>query len=285
MKKYLFLVFLLSLFSCTGNINDSLPLDINYSSEYISSFSEEITSEEESIEEEKGYEVIEVNSNSCKIKLNGKIIEYNADVIVNGTTYETEKNLYLTEKGNVNNFIVINGGKLIINETTLVKKGEARNKDIETLRFGLNASILVIGENSLVQISDVAINVFAPYSSAIHCIENGRAEIKNADILVVSEASHAYSTYQNGVIVSESILTLVDSKDVVAFIIYENGGFISVLGDNNYIEVHGSPSYVGILYSGIMVLKNIYGYSENKTLFDIKEGAELTLYNALIQET
>ena len=207
MKKYLFLVFLLSLFSCVGNINESLPLNSNFSNEDISSMSEEIISEEESIEENK-YEVIEVTSNSCKINLNGKVIEYNADIIVNGTTYVADKNLYLTEKENTNTFIVINGGKLILNETTICKKGDAKRKEIETLRLGLNASILVIGENSLVQISDVAINVFSSYSSAIHCIESGRAEIKNADILVVSEASHAYSTYQNGVIVSESFYPL-----------------------------------------------------------------------------
>ena len=286
MKKYLFLFLCFLLVSCQNeNISSDISSQTHSESEEIISnnintsfYSEEISNNDVPI-------VLEKTDNVCKILISGKEIEYKADQIIDGVQYKADKHIYLQDENDSNNFLVINGGTLVLNETTIVKKGDASLQNEDTLRKGINASILVIGKNSKVQISNVAINVFASYSSAIHCMYGGVAEIASTDILVISKASHAYSTYCNGMIFSESILTLVDSELVVAFSLYEGDGLISILGNNNYIEVHGKSSYVGVIKSGLLILKNIYGYSENSVLFNMTEEGEITLDNAIITES
>lgn len=282
MKKYLFLFLCLFLSGCIINNDVS-----SYSGNHISHLSSEIKfdTSKESITSYEDPIILEKNEKEIKLLIDNEEITYKAKHIIDGITYEAKDNLYLCDEEETNNFIIINGGKLILNQTTIVKKGDAKLQEEDTLRKGKNASILVIGKDSKVQISEVVINVFASYSSAIHCMYNGVAEIKNCDLLVVSKASHAYSTYAKGMIFSESILTLVDSDLVVAFSLYENDGLISILGNNNYIEVHGNPSYVGVIKSGLLILKNIYGYSESSILFKVEEGGEMTLDNANIIET
>ena len=64
MKRHLFLVFLLSLLSCSSSINDSIPLSSEvYSDSSINEISktelssEEVTSDELSISEEESFEI------------------------------------------------------------------------------------------------------------------------------------------------------------------------------------------------------------------------------------
>lgn len=283
MKKHLFLVFLLFLFSCNNN---AISISDVLSSEY-SFFSDDFSVEESiscSSENDYEYKITYLDEHVCKIIINNEEIVYKADKIINGIEYTLDDNLYLVDEIDTCNFIVINGGKLIINETTIVKKGETYNKNDNTLKYGLNASILVIGENSNVKITNSVINVFSSYSSAIHCLEKGSADVEMTDILIVNDNSHVYSILNDGVIISKNILTLSNSSFVKAFTIYENGGKISIEGESNYIELYGDSSLVCLLYSGYIYLSNIYGYSSSDILFDIKENADLVIKSVSISK-
>ncbi len=282
MKKHLFLVFLLFLFSCNNNnvISDVLLSEYSVSSD-------DFTIEESmsySSENDHEYKITYLDEHVCKIIINAQEIVYKADKIIDGIEYTLDNNLYLVDDSDICNFIVINGGKLIINETTIVKKGETKNKNDNTLKYGLNASILVIGEDSNVKITNSVINVFSSYSSAIHCLEKGSADVEMTDILIVNDNSHVYSILNDGIVISKNILTLSNSSFVNAFTIYENGGKISIEGESNYIELYGDSSLVCLLYSGYIYLSNIYGYSSSDILFDIKENADLVIKSVSISK-
>lgn len=288
MRKHLFLVFLLFLISC-NNIQDSTSeiLSSIYSySDYNNSISGHSHDELLSFSSYSNceYEIVYVDEHVCKITINNEEIIYKADKIINGIECTLDDNLYLVDESDTCNFIVINGGKLIINETTIVKRGDSKNKNEKTLKYGLNASILVIGETSSVKISDSVINVFSSYSSAIHCLENGNAEIQMTDILIINDNSHVYSILNDGEIVSKNILTISNSNYTNAFTIYENGGKISIEGESNYIELYGNSSLVCMLYSGYIYLSNLYGYSSSELLFDIKEDADLVIKSVSISK-
>ena len=277
MKKILFLFLCIIVVGCTS-VNSSSSSDVSESS------SSSTSSDYGYVEEKENIEIIEVKNNEVKALIEGKEFIYKADIIIDGKEYKASEVLYLNDKEKTNNFLVINGGKLILEETTVVKKGNTSG-DTSLLRYGQNACILAIGKESKVEVKSVAINIFDSFSTGIHCMGGASAEINNLDLLVVSDFSHALSTYQEGKVIANYLLVLIDSDQTVAFAIYENDGLIHVKGNNNYIEVHGTQSYVGILFSGILRLENMYGYSENSKLFEVDKNALLSLDDVLIQES
>ena len=256
MKKILFLFLFFSIYACSSSHSSSSIYESSFKddssqttldsaeSSFIDSSKEEIT-------------VLEVKDDYALINVNGNHIKYYADYIIDGEVIKTDKILYVNETPLASNFLIINGGKLIVNETTIVKKGESKGNE-ELLKHGVNSSIVVIGENSQVEINQSVINVFSSYASGVSCIGGGSALINNLDILVISDFSHAFSTFSNGIIISNYVLVLLDGDKSSAFCLYEKNGLIQLTGSNNYIEVHGNDVLVGKVISGVLVKQRKY---------------------------
>ncbi len=175
-----------------------------------SSFNEENSSIISSsfMDESNQIKIEVIDKNHVVFKYNTKEIDYFVDHLIDGTTYKMKENLYINEKRNEIGFLIINNGKLIIQEATLCKKGDAYEPR-NAVQYGKNSLITIIGEGQ-VEITKCAVNIFSKGSSFIHLMHGGKAIINNVDIVVTDEYSCAYSYY--------NVLELVNAKNCFIFI-------------------------------------------------------------------
>ncbi len=156
-----------------------------------------------SILDESKIEFEIVNEKHVIFKQGKKEIDYFADYIIDGKEFHYNNNLYLNKNRNEIGFLVINGGKLILEETAFLKDGDAYEPR-NSIQYGKNALVTVIGQGSNVSLSNCSVNIFSKGSSMIHLMNGASATAKNLDIAVTDEYSCAYSYYNNDSYVNSS---------------------------------------------------------------------------------
>lgn len=208
MKKYLLLLgfFLTACGSITKYSYFSNSNELLSESNSSSTFNLSITTSSEFTNSNLDKNKIEfeiVNEKHVIFKHDKKEIDYFADYIIDGKEFHYNNNLYLNKNRNEIGFLVINGGKLILEETAFLKDGDAYEPR-NAIQYGKNALVTVIGKGSNVVLSNCSINIFSKGSSMIHLMNGASAIAKDLDVAVTDEYSCAYSYYNNDTYVNSS---------------------------------------------------------------------------------
>lgn len=204
MKKHLFIFLGLFLISCSSYTTSSYSFSSTNTINSITSISDisslntvSTTSYYEKIE------IIKIDNHHAIYKYGYKEIEYYADYIIDGEEFFYKNNLYINKTRNQIGFLVINKGRLILEETSFLKDGDAY--EINTsLQYGKNSLITLIGEGSCVNFKSCAVSIFSKGSSMIHMMNGANSIAQNLDIVITDEYSCAYSFYNNDMTIQTS---------------------------------------------------------------------------------
>lgn len=218
MKKiYLFIT--LFLLSCTTPNYTYIESSSDSENSQSDNYTSDNLIESEYVDSTSICELNMVDDHHVVYKTKDKEIDYFAEYIIDGEEKVFSGNIYINETRNQIGFLIINHGKLIFNDVTLLKDGDAYEPR-NSLQYGKNALVTLIN-GGMVYFSNCAINIFSQGSSVIHLMNESSAIIEDTDITIVDEYSCAFSYYNNEeYVLKNNVFIFIDndkSKESVIF--------------------------------------------------------------------
>ncbi len=173
------------------------------------------------INQSENNELIKIDEHHVVLKSNNTEIYYYADIIIDNEEYIYDEPLYENKTREQIGFLVINNGKLIFEEVTFLKEGDAYEPR-NSLQYGKNALVTLINQ-SQVNFSSCCVNIFSKGSSMIHLMQDSKAYVSNSDIVLIDEYDAAFSYYNNKEYVTQkdNFIFIDNNKSKESVIFYD----------------------------------------------------------------
>ena len=202
-------------------------------------------------------------------------ITYSGAYIIDGKEVNINGGTYKSSVANQNVFLVVNGGKLNIKNATIIKSSnETASSNDENYLYGINASIIVIGEESSAQIKNCTIESSSKGSDALYATNNAKIEVEKTEINTTKESSKGISNTYGATIEAKNVTISTTAKNSAPINSTLNGGEISVNGTSLSSKGKNSPC---IYAQGTITLKNVRGTAENSEAAIVNGNHLLTL--------
>ena len=152
-------------------------------------------------EEEEELPNTPLKSGSVTTTIDGKSVTYNAAYVVDGIEATIGSGTYEATEDDQVAILVINGGSLKIkgDGVTITKSGSDgfQGRGDNYSFYGTNSAIVVVGENSKLELDGPTIQTTTSGANAIVATNGGEATVKNADISTTEDNSRGlHATYQ-----------------------------------------------------------------------------------------
>ena len=188
----------------------------------------------------------------------GKQASYSGANVIDGVEVVIDGGDFISATDNQNVFLVVNGGKLTLKNATVTKTGseDFQGRGDNYSFYGLNSAIVVVGENSSINLENVVISTTVSGSNAVVATQNGKVTIANSKIGTTKDNSRGLHATYGGVITAESteISTLGGSCATLAT--DRGAGTVTATGMTLSTAGSGSP----LIYStGDITLKSSTG--------------------------
>lgn len=217
--------------------------------------------EQTKIKEENKYkkQVIEENTKlspgSYTYNNNGKNVTINALYIIDGIKATIGSGTYESIKDNEVVFLVVNGGKLIIQNSTINKS--SKNTKESEINDGSNSAIVVLGNNSSAIINNIKINTNGTNNVGLITGNGSSAIINDSDINTNKEYSPGVYTFASAKINGENNNIITNGKNSPAITGNSSGEEVKFVGKNT-LNTNGSNS--PIVFGNINIkLKGVSG--------------------------
>ena len=138
------------------------------------------------------------------VRAGGLVTKYRGAYIVNGREETVNAGEYESSTDGEVTFLVVNGGKLTINERVTVRKkagaedGAGEEEYGEYEEYGKNAAIVVIGDESSVVVNGAAVESEAAYGMGVVAIGGGKVELTNATVKTSGVAATGVAAMRGG---------------------------------------------------------------------------------------
>ena len=149
----------------------------------------------------------ELSSGTVTTTIDGKTVSYSGAYVVDGIEATINSGTYESATDNQVVFLVINGGKLTINEGVVINKSgseEFQGRGDNYSFYGLNSAIVVVGEGSSATIDGALINTTVSGANAVVATKNGTVTINNSTITTTKDGSRGLHATYGGTIKSNS---------------------------------------------------------------------------------
>ncbi|MGI6203725.1 MAG: adhesin [Anaerovoracaceae bacterium] len=181
-----------------------------------------------------------------------------------------------------NAVLALNSGTLKIEDATLKKSGDDTNGDNCNF-YGLNSTLLAVGEKTKAYISDTSITSTSEGSNGIFATDNARVYANDVDITTKSggNARGVDATY--GGVVYGNELDISTQKDHCAALATDRGGgYISVTNSKLKTAGSGSP----LLYStGDIEVDGVSGTATGSQIAGMEGLNRIIIYNSKLTST
>jgi len=208
---------------------------------------------------------------------------YNAKYIIDGIDVKLSGGEYVSEKDNEVMFLVVNGGSITIDGSTLTKSGEdVYAETVENGFYGKNSMIVLVGENSRADIKNANFDIKSNGTSAVFAVEGANATVEDSNVTASGSYSAGFTAGDSSEItVNNTEINLGDDSEeasmmsdraYVAFLpsakITVNGGVV-----NNYTYYLAASIYD----EGDITVNNAKFYSSNSPFAVLSGNGKLTL--------
>lgn len=206
-----------------------------------------------------------LKAGSATVAFEERQVTYSSAYIIDGEEVTINGGTYQSAITNQNVFLVVNGGKLTIKNATITKNKDTNKSDADT-SLGLNASIVVVGNESSATLSNCIIETNASDSDAVYVTNEASLIIEKSEILTTKQnANGLNATYSASIEASD--LTVTTNKN----------NSIPILNDNSKIQVSNSTLKTKgedspcVYTKGETTLKSVRGNANNSQAIEIVE--------------
>ncbi len=226
-----------------------------------------------------------LSSGSVTLEIEGKTVSFSGAYVVDGIEAEINGGTYESTGADQNVFLVINGGKLTLNDVTINKTGEATQSDSSRSQdvsdsynfYGINSVVLVIGENSVAQINNCTITSNASGANAVFALDGANISLNSTTINTDGNSSRGlYATY-GGIINAADITISTKGAHCAALATDRGGGSVNVSGNSTLnTDGDGSPC---IYSTGNITVDGAKGEAKQSQTLVIEGKNSVTLTN------
>ena len=180
---------------------------------------EEVEEEERNVELTPAAENTPLEPGEVTVTIGNQPVTFTAAYLVDGIEATIGSGEYKSSTNDQNVFLVVNGGSLNISGTVKISKtGKNRDDRSETSLLGTNAAIVVIGENSHVNLSGTTITTDDDGADAIVALNSGTASIASGMITSTALASRGLVALAGGNIEANSVVIKTSGKSSPALV-------------------------------------------------------------------
>ncbi len=207
-----------------------------------------------------------LSSGSTTVTIGSKRIDVSGAYVIDGKSVELTGGTYTSSDTDQNVFLVINGGSLKISNAKIVKTGDASKSDSKRSSdvsddynfYGINSVILVVGEESSVEISDCIITSDCSGANAVFSTAGAKADVNNVQITTTGNSSRGvYATY-DGTINADHVDITTSGAHCAPIATDRGGGHVTVTNSKVQCSGDGSPC---IYSTGEIKAENVVGVS------------------------
>ena len=223
--------------------------------------------------------IITLNSGSVTTTIGGKSITYNAAYVIDGTEVVIENGEFASNSDDQNTFLVINGGKLTLNNVTIVKTGSENfsGRGDNYSFYGTNSAIVVVGAGSALTMTGGTISTTVSGANAVVATNSGKATISSIAVATTKDNSRGmHATYSGEITITDSeISTLGGSCASLA----TDRGAGTVIASNMKLSTAGAGS--PLIYStGDITVSNSTGTSTGAQIAVVEGKNSITVKNS-----
>ena len=242
------------------------------------SSSSSTTTGEATIKDANG-NVITLHSGTVTATIGGKSITYNGAYVIDGTEIIIENGEFASTSDDQNTFLVINGGKLTLNNVTVSKSGSEnfQGRGDNYSFYGTNSAIVVVGEDSTLTMNGGTISTTVSGANAVVATNKGKATVDKVTVATTKDNSRGmHATYEGEITISNSeISTLGDS---CASLATDRGAGV-VTASNMKLSTAGSGS--PLIYStGTISVSDSTGTSTGAPIAVVEGKNSITVKNS-----
>ena len=185
----------------------------------------------------------ELSSGTVTTTIDGKTVSYSGAYVVDGIEATINSGTFESTTDNQVVFLVINGGKLTINEGVVINKSGSENfqgRGDNYSFYGLNSAIVVVGEGSSATIDGVLINTTTSGANAVVATKSGSATINDSTITTTKDGSRGLHATYGGTIKSNS--TSISTKGQSSAALATDCGSGTVEANDMKLSTEGAGS-------------------------------------------
>lgn len=207
---------------------------------------------------------------------------YTGALTADGKEVTSDKETIEASKSDQNALLANNGGTLTATGATITKSGDDTDGDRCNF-YGLNSSVLSVGEKSNVYLSDSTVKSTSTGSNALFATDSGTIYANSVDITTTKgDNSRGLDATYGGVIYGNDLNISTEKAHCAALATDRGGGYISVTGSTLETKGSGSP----LLYStGDIEVDNVTGTASGSQIAGMEGYNRIIIYNSDLKST
>ena len=207
---------------------------------------------------------------------------YNGALTADGQTVESSDETITATESDQNAVLAQNGGTVSVNGGTIRKSGSDQNGDNCNF-YGMNSSVLSVGEDSKVYLSNTEIQSDSEGSNGIFATDSGTVYANNVTVTTTEgNSSRGLDATYGGVIYGNEIKVSTEGDHCAALATDRGGGYISVTNSSLNTSGSGSP----LIYStGDIEVDNVSGTASGSQIAGMEGVNRIVIYNSELTST
>lgn len=182
-------------------------------------------------------------SGTVTTTIGGKTVSYTAKYVVDGVTARANGGTYESTSDDEVVFLVINGGKLLIENATINKTGSAdfNGRGDNYSFYGTNSAIVVVGEGSQIGMANVTVNTSTGGANAVVATDSGSVISGEITINTTKDSSRGLHATYGGKIISNGGVITTQGQSSAALATDRGAGTVKAAGMELSTAGAGSP--------------------------------------------
>ena len=207
---------------------------------------------------------------------------YTATLNADGETKESAGEAVSSTDADNNAVAAQNGANLSVNNAKITKSGSDTNGDNCNF-YGLNSSVLAVGENTLLKLSGSTITSTSEGSNAVFATDNATVYANDCNILTATGGnSRGLDVTYGATIIANAMTVSTEGEHCAAVASDRGGGSISVSNSQLSTQGAGSP----LVYStGDLELDNVTGTASGSQICGMEGENVIKLNGCTLEST
>ena len=199
-----------------------------------------------------------------------------------GTEQTSEGETIDSSEADKNAVLAVNGATLTVKNATITKSGDDTNGDNCNF-YGLNSSVLAVGESTRLYLSESKISSTSEGSNGVFATDGARVFVNDTEITTTTGGNSRGLDATYGGVIYGNALTISTEKDHCATLATDRGGgYISVTNSDLSTKGSGSP----LIYStGDIEVDNVTGTSSGSQIAGMEGYNRIIIYNSTLEST
>lgn len=221
--------------------------------------------------------VDQLKASTVTIAYDTKQVTYSGAYVIDGKEVTIDGGTYKSTIANQNVFLVVNGGTLNIKNASIKKSGTLTSTGLNSssddyVDYGINASILVLGEGSSANLNNCTFESSSNYGSPLFATNNASIEVKKSEIVCDGEYTPAIQIKNNASMkITNSDIT---TKQTDSPALLNESGSVQMEGGVIHTKKKNSPCF---LTSSQTSLKNTRATANKSQALVLKSNSNVSI--------